>query len=192
MNYIADKLNNIQAVWKQLALFGSWLVVVAGSFLLPLPDWDSSEQHASNTRFILFITTVISGFTLLLTYEFRNKKFWVFISGITFILFCISYYVYDIKREAYTLPYYGKTKVVGSIALHDFENKIKLCGLEKNDKELLKCVWGNPSQLWTKDSIDSNRSQLKLFLTISYCLIAIFLISFTNLLILTSSKNETT
>jgi hypothetical protein len=191
MNYI-DRIKQIQSIWKELVLFGSWLGAIAGSFIFPLPDWDSIDQRTYNTRFILFITTIIAGFILLMTYKFKSKKIWLWVSVTTFILLIISYYLYNIKMEANTLPYYGTTKVVGSIPLHDFENKIKLCGLEKYDKNILKCVWGNARDLWTKDSIDSNKNELILYFTLSYSLLAIFIISFINMIIIYSSNNEKT
>lgn len=192
MNNIASKVKNIQSVWKQLTLIGAWLGTIAGSFLLPLPDWDSNNQQDSNTRFILFISTVIAGFALLLTYKYKSKNTWLWISGITFVLFIGSFYFYNSKRETNTLPYYGTTKVVGSIPLNDFEKKIKLYGLEKEDKELLKYVGGDSGKLWTKKSIKANRNELILCLTLSYSLLAIFMISFMNVFILYSSKNEPT
>jgi len=192
MNYITDKAKNIQSVWKQLALLGSWLGAIAGSFLLPLPDWDSSEQLTSNTRFILFIATVIAGYILLLTYKVKNKNIWLYVSVITFILFIGSFYLYNIKRETHTLPYYGTSKVIGSITLDDFKVKIKSCNFEKNDKDLLKCVQGDATYLWTKESIYSNRNELILYLTLSYSLLSIFMISFINAIILNTSKNEST
>lgn len=192
MNDIARKVKSIQTVWKHLTLIGAWLGTIAGSFLLPLPDWDSNDQLDSNTRFILFIATVIAGFVLLFTYKYKGKSTWLWISVITFILFIGSFYIYNSKRETNTLPYYGTTKVVGSIPLDNFENKIKSCGLQKNDKNLLKCVGGESEKLWTKESIKSNKNELILCLTVSYSLLAIFMISFMNSLILYTSKNEKT
>lgn len=190
MSYITNKIKNIQAVWKEMTLFGIWLGTIAGSFLLPLPEWDSVDQQDSKTRLILFITTIVAGFMLMLTYNYKTKKMWLWISAATFFLFLASFYTYDIKRETNTLPYYQSTKVIGSIARKDFKSRITACGLEEGDKDLLKCVWGDAAKLWTRQSIDHNRNELIVFLILSYVLLSVFMIGFINTIILYTSKNE--
>nr|WP_315200977.1 hypothetical protein [uncultured Flavobacterium sp.] len=190
MSYISDKIKNIQDVWKQLTLFGIWFGTIAGSFLLPLPEWDSVDQQDSKTRLILFISTVVAGFMLILTYNYKRKNLWLWISGVTFFFFLTSFYTYDNKRETNTLPYYQSTKVVGNIVRKDFKIKIKACGLEEGDKDLLKCVWGDATKLWTRESIDYNRNELIIFIILSYVLLTVFMISFINTIILYTSKNE--
>lgn len=190
MTYIADTIEKIQVIWKQLTLVGIWLGTIAGSFLLPLPEWDSVDQQDSKTRLILFISTVVAGFMLILIYNYKRKNVWLWISGFAFFLFLTSFYCYDFKRETNTLPYYNSTKVIGNVILKDFDLKIKACGLADYDKDLLKCVWGDAAKLWTRESIDSNRNELIVFLTFSYVLLSIFMISFMNTIILYTSKNE--
>ena len=190
MTTLSDKVNKIQAIWKQLALLGAWLGTIAGSFLLPLPDWGYEEQHTSHTRFILFIATILAGFMLLLTYKNKNKKSWIWIALVTCLLFIASFVVYNLKRDANTLPFYGTTKVIGSVPFNDFEKKCKALGIKTTDRELLKYVGGDVEQLWTKESINNNRNELILYLAISYCLLAVFMISFINTIILYTPKNE--
>lgn len=190
MNYITDTIRKIQAVWKQLTLVGTWLASIAGTFLLPLPSWDSEEQQISKTRFIIFISTVIAGFSLLMTYKLNNKNAWLFTAVLTFVLFIGTFFLYDVKRETNTLPYNGATKVVGNVTRENFEETLKELGLRKDDKELLKYVGGDASKLWTNDSIDRNRNELILYLTLSYCMLAVFMISFINTIIIFTSRDE--
>lgn len=188
MTILSDKINTIQATWKQLTLLGAWLGAIAGSFLLPLPDWGSEEQHTSQTRFILFIATILAGFMLLFTFKDKSKKRWLFIASFTCILFITTFVIYNQKRDANTLPYASTTKVIGSTPFSDFEKKCKALGIKTSDKELLKYVGGDAEQLWTKESINSNRNELILYLAISYCLLSIFMISFINTIILNTAQ----
>lgn len=186
---LKEKVVQIKSVWKQLALLGVWIAAIASSFLLPLPDWDSEEQTTSKTRFILFISTVIAGFILLLTFKYKQKKTWIYISVTFLILFIISYYLYDIKRENNTLPYYETTKVIGYETLKDFDGTSKRLGVSSNDRDLLKYVAGDATRLWTKESIERNRNELVFYLTLSYCLLSVFMIAFINLFLITTPRN---
>lgn len=188
MTELSEKVKNIQAIWKQLTLLGAWLSSIAGSFLLPLPDWGSDEQHGSHTRFILFAATVVAGFMLLFTYKNKRRRTWLYISMFTCLLFIGSFIWYNLKRDAYTLPFSGTTRVVGNVTLPEFERKCKMLGIRPTDKDLLKYVGGDAEQLWTKASIDRNRNELFLYLALSYCLLAVFMISFVNVIILYTSK----
>lgn len=184
MSYLEERIKAIKAAWKQIAILGTWIVAVAGSLLLPLPAWNSEEEHISQTRFIVFIATVIAGFVLIATYKYKNKKGWLLISLISFVLFSASYNVYNIKREANTLPYYETTVVIGSVHQADFEKKRKAIDVEADDIELLKYVGGDAVQLWTKESIDSMRWKLIMYLTLAYVLFAVFIISFVHTILI--------
>ena len=192
MSYIIKKISSIQKNWKQLAVFGAWIGTIAGSLILPLPDWGSGEEYISQTRFILFIATVVAGFILILTFKKRNKTLWIWFSSIIFILLILSFYLYNDKRNTFTLPYYNKTVLIGSDFRNNFERKRKSTGVELDDRELLKYVGGDASQIWTTESIKRNRNELIIYLTISYSLLAVFIVGFMNAIMLNTSKNGKT
>jgi hypothetical protein len=188
MTELSDKVKNIQTIWKQLTLLGAWLSTIAGSFLLPLPDWGSDEQQSSHAKFILFIATIVAGFMLLFTYKNKHKRTWLYISVFTCLLFIGSFVLYNLKRETNTLPFSGTSRVIGNVTLPNFDSKCKDLGIRLPDKNLLKYVGGDVEKLWTKASIDRNRNELFLYLALSYCLLAIFMISFVNAIILYTSQ----
>ncbi len=192
MNPVEDKIKSFQGIWKQLSLLGVWLGTIAGTFLLPLPDWNSEEQNTSHTRFILFIATVVAGFILILIFKYKKKLFWLLSSLITFVLLIFSFYTYTDKRESNTLIYDEKATIIGDVPQKDFHKIRKKYKLGPKDTELLLYVGGETTRLWTHESIKKNRNELIFFLTVSYCLLAIFMMSFLNVIIIYTAKNEKT
>jgi hypothetical protein len=189
MNYIENKANSIQKIWKHIAAIGAWIGTVAGSILIPLPEWGDNVQHSSQIKFILFIATVIAGFSLVLTYNLKNKLAWMIISISFFFILIGSYYMYNQNIDKRTMKYYDSTIVIGDELKdpHNFESKKEQLNLDKN--ELLKTVGGDPTKLWTEQSINKNKDILVVILALNYCLFAIFLVSFINTVTLYTSKN---
>ncbi|MBD0824460.1 hypothetical protein [Aestuariibaculum marinum] len=180
MSYIEVKGDLFQKIWKNIVSVGTWVGVVAGSILMPLPEWGDNTEHSSQIKFILFIATVISGFILVLTYNLKNRITWMLISLLVFLCLICSYFYYNHRINESTLKYYESTIVVGFelIDSDSFVSRKEILNLEKDD--LLKAVGGNPSLIWTESSINRNKNILISLLTLNYCLFAVFLVSFTN------------
>lgn len=191
MSFLDDKIKSFQAAWKQLTLIGTWIGTVAGSFLLPLPDWGSDSQHISKTRFILFIATVLAGFMLVLTNKYKHPKGWLLIAGITFLLFVASFILYNVSRENNTRAYYGTSKVIGRITNPDYVKGCKERGIDPADKDILKYAGGDSDNLWPKDEIQHNRNMLIALLTLAYCLLTVFMISFIHAILLNTITDAT-
>ncbi|WP_405296808.1 hypothetical protein [Algibacter sp. Ld11] len=190
MNTIQKKINLLQNSWNQIAALGAWLGTIAGAILIPLPEWGDSDQYSSQIKFILFISTVIAGFILILTYYFKKKRTWLIISiSLLFSLIC-SYCLYSENIDKRTMKYYNSTIVIGNKLKepNKLESKMKILNIDKS--ELLKAVGGNASKIWTDQSIKTNKNYLIFLLAFNYCLFAIFLVSFTNMIKLYTSINE--
>jgi hypothetical protein len=177
-----------ELTWKEIAVTGAWTISVAGSFLLPLPDWASDEENTSYTQFIYFVATVIAGFLVLYSYKNKDKRFWLVSSSITFLLLIILFFTYSLKRESITKLYEDKHIIIGSVKQPDFNKKLNALEAKLkhkiNPNEILNYVGGNAEILWTQKSIDSNRMILILLLLAAFTFTSSFLISFTNLFIL--------
>lgn len=190
MNSLTRRIKQIQSTWKKLAIFGAWICTMAGVFILPLPSWGGGQQQDSFMHFIMFLSTAIAGFTLILTYKKKSKRYWIWVSVLALILFLCSFYFYSFQREIKTLGYDGADVIIGSVLQDGAQEKLEKFNLKEDDDELLK--YGDPTKIWTKASISKNRWQLIAYLSLCYCLLAVFIISFTNALILntTNSRNE--
>ncbi|CAM1358168.1 hypothetical protein [Tenacibaculum xiamenense] len=182
----------LKEIWKEVLLLSTWIISVAGTFIIPLPSWTSSDSDVEfYVKFIVFFSTVVAVFFIL--YSFRNKriKTWFIFSLIFFILTCTSFLLYSFSRENNTLPYEDKDVIIGDTRLqNDPISKLEAKGSLRLDRDdILKHVHGNSEKIWTKKSIQKNRLQLILLFSASYVSIACFLISFCNLFIL--HKNNT-
>jgi hypothetical protein len=187
MSYIDTKIKSIKKVWKKFTAFGAWIGAIAASLLIPLPGWGDSVQHSSQIRFIIFIATVIAGFTLLLTYTIKNKLIWLVISVLVFILLMVAHKLYNQNIDKRTMKYVDSSVVIGD-ELKDsvhFEATLDLLHLDKD--EILMTVGGDASIIWTEKSIGKNKNRLIFLLVMNYCLLAIFLVSFTNTVTLYTS-----
>lgn len=192
MSLLEDQTSKIKKHWGKIVSFGAWIVSIATSFLLPLPDWGNDSSQEAHMHFILFCTTAISGFMLILTFVVKSRKKWTAISITAFLLLVINFLTYSSMRERYTLPYDGSRVVIGNELKKGSREKMNMLDTHERDPELLKFVSGDANKIWTEESVEDNRWTLIVFLSLSYFLLSAFVISFSNLLILfTRNENKT-
>lgn len=176
--------NHIQSTWQTISVIGTWVISVAGSFLLPLPLWAANDQSMSYTKFIYFIATVIAGFVLIYTFVNKNKRVWLIISVVSLIALTLLFYKYSVAREALTLHYDSNDYVVGTEYKKEFKNDLKeleaLLGHKIDKREILDYASGRPDLVWTPESIKTSRWTLILLLLSSFMASSVFLISFVN------------
>ena len=196
---VNERMNKIRGAWKELTLVGTWIATIAGSFLLPLPDWAAADETESYSHFILFLSTVLAGFVLLLAFRLTSKKTWTYISVCTLLLFICSFFLYSFVRSSTTLPYRESPRVIshrviGTVPNPNFQDQLK--NLEKQKgfsipkKDLLMYVGGDPYILWTEQSIQTNKWKLIFSLLFAYASLSVFLIAFMNLLLLFKSNED--
>lgn len=176
--------NDTLSTWQSISVVGSWVIAVVGSFLLPLPEWTTGGENKSFTQFIYFIATVMAGFMLIYTFVNKNKKTWLFISVISFIILIALFFTYSYKRENLTLKHASKDVVIGTVHQPDYEAKLQAVEKFKrhkiDPKKILDYTGGDPTLIWTQESIDSSRWTLILLLLFCYTASSIFLLSFVN------------
>ena len=184
-------VSKLKEAWKEITLLSTWIVSVAGAFIIPLPSWYAA---ADNTTFLMkfsvFIATALAGFLIL--YSLKNKiiSVWMQLS-INFILILVgTYAAYHFIREAKTLPYQEKEIVIGNefIDANPFEAFEASHGFLPARNERMMILLGDPEKAWTKQSIMNNRIQLIILLFLCYLFSAGFIVSFCNLLILYKEK----
>ena len=190
MNYLEKKTSKIKKVWKQVALLGVWIGTITGSILIPLPEWGDGVQHSSQIKFILFISTVVAGFSLILFYKLKNKLSCLIISISVFIILIGSYYYYNHNITCRTMKYSDSIIVIGSELKDPNHYKSLKEQYYIDDDKILMTVGGDPTRIWTERSIRRNKGILIFLLSINYCVFAIFLVSFTSTINLYTSKNE--
>ncbi len=181
----------LKEVWKEITLLSTWIALVTGAFIIPLPSWHATDQNTGFfMKFGVFVATVLAGFLIL--YSLRNKttKTWMRLSIGFIALFIVGYTMYHFAREAKTLPYLDKDIVIGEEMVDDnpFEAFNLSHGFLPSRNEQMMVVLGDPEKAWTKQSIMSNRIQLMILLFFCYLFSAGFMISFCNLIILYKEK----
>jgi hypothetical protein len=193
-----EKLKKMQALWKELSLAGIWIATIAGSFLLPLPDWASNDEKESYSKYIVFIATALAGFVLALTFKLKSKRFWCYLVFGAFVTFNASFFLYMQLHRSSTSAYGDvngtRRIVIGTDTVVGFASNKKLMekhlGFGVKDTELLNYVGGNAAIIWTDESIESNKFKLIFSLLLAYAALAIFLISFLNFLLTLKAIKE--
>ena len=178
----------IQSAWKEISLIGTWVITIAGSFLLPLPNWISDIENKSYTQFIYFIATIMAGFVLIYTFVNKNRRTWLRLAVITFILLIGSFLLYNIMRSQLTRTYENNDIIIGNEYQSDYQKRLKdletTLGFPVKQSEILYNVGGDPTVIWTEDSISRSKWILIGTLLLSFSILSIFLISFVNVFLL--------
>lgn len=181
---IADKL---KGVWKQVMLLSTWLALITGAFIIPLPSWHATDESSTFfMKFGVFIATVLAGFLILFSLKNKLVKTWMRLSVVFLILFVASYGTYNVLRETKTLPYEDRDIVIGNEMLpnNPFEIFEEAYGFLPEENEQMMIVLGDPEKVWVKKGITLNRAFLMLSLFLCYLFFTVFMISFCNLIIL--------
>ncbi|SNR16916.1 hypothetical protein [Tenacibaculum jejuense] len=185
------QVTKLKDIWKEIVLLSTWIVTVTSAFIIPLPSWNATDENTGSfVKFGVFIATILAGFMIL--FSLRNKiiKIWMRLSVLFLILFMGSYISYHYLRGSNTLPYLEKDIVVGNELVKNNPFKIfeDTHGFLPDRKERMLILLGDPEKAWTKKSIRWNRIELMISLFLCYLFSAVFMISFSNLILLYKEK----
>lgn len=184
-------VNKLKDVWKEVTLLSTWIISVAGAFIIPLPSWYATDDSTDFLmKFGVFIATALAGFLILYSLKHKMIRTWMRLSLQFLVMFVGMYATYHFFREAKTLPYVEQDIVIGNelIADNPFDVFKASHGFLPERKEKMLILLGDPEKAWTKEGITSNRIQLIVLLFLCYLLCAGFMISFCNLIILYKEK----
>jgi len=184
-------VSKLKDIWKEVVLLSTWIVTVTSAFVIPLPSWNSTEEStASFMKFGIFIATILAGFMILFSLKNKVISVWMRLSVIFLTLFIGTYITYHYLRGTNTLPYLEKDIVIGNELLekNPFAIFEEAHGFLPDKKEKMLILLGDPEKAWTKTSISWNRVELMISLFLCYLFSAVFMISFSNLILLYRDK----
>ena len=187
---LAKTLKSLKQNWKILGAIGTWITVSASALIIPMPDWTDLEIRTYTLRLITFIASVLSAFLIIYSRSITQRKLWLHISVLAFLVCVFSYIFYLNYRADLTLPYAKRSIVIGTVEIPNnpiriIETRREMETGRKNEidkADYLKIVHGKSDAIWTEKSIAKSRTLLISSYAICYLTLAIFMVSFASLI----------
>ena len=156
--------------WKGLVSAASLPLSVAGTFLLP-PAANDVDDQKSILLFGRFLVAIVVGFLLILKSRWGQRQHtmvWIVVSGAAAVLVALCLYQYRHSTSHWTIKTLnGKEAtriVIGrepvAETMRACDDTLKEFGQALTNANRLTCVHGDPSQLWTPDSIWRNAAEI--------------------------------
>ena len=147
--------------WKILASSSAWLCSVVAVFVFPPPQNVSSDPSRVFVGFAAFLVAILVGLLAILASKFnkrRNTKVWLVVCMFTLVIGTASMFLYENQRERYTGTYEGQRVVIGSEFTVEGKSSAEP-GITVD--QLIMDGAGQPSQIWTAESIQRNAFRLR-------------------------------
>ena len=153
---LPKKLKSSWAVLSQVAV---WVVGIIGGFVLPPPIGLSHEDEKIWQRLGVFVVTVLVGLLFIAARRWNKAKHfraWAVAAGACLLLAVVAFLGYQALLSSRTCAYESQRLVIGNVYTQQGRAYAeKNPGISCHD--LLDDFAGKADDVWTTDSINSNR-----------------------------------
>lgn len=156
-------LDQLKARWLVLSQAAVWILSIVVPVVLKPPQINYQNETNENAVIVFFVTCIIG--ILWISFNKKNKykhyKFWLRTSLFLITFSVLSIIFYSVKKESWTISYYGSNLVVGDTLLEGAQRKKQ--ALEKNlgrtisDQEFPQYMPGRNHELWDIDVLRVRR-----------------------------------